>query len=314
MLDIQAEYGLKPPQFFALQALDEPVPMSSVANVLRCDRSAVTWITDRLEERGYVERRSDERDRRVKLLALTEEGKRVREEIRRRLAVPPDALAQLSRVEQRELRDLLRKALERVVPAEHAAFLRGVNVGRHHRVSGAELRAVFEGAGLTEVATFRASGNVVFSGAADAARIEAALEAALGYEPKVFLRTAGEMRAIATHAPFPAATVAGSKGKLRSRCFPPSRPRRRGRRCWRWPRRTTRSRSATASCTGCQAAAPRDGARPEHDRDAGRPDHPADMGTVEQLAAVLPSPAIPAAVSARAARRRSAAHRPRPGS
>lgn len=111
MLDIQAEYGLKPPQFFALQALDEPVPMSSVANILRCDRSAVTWITDRLEERGYVERRSDERDRRVKLLALTEEGARVRDEIRRRLAVPPDALARLSRAEQRELRDLLRKAL-----------------------------------------------------------------------------------------------------------------------------------------------------------------------------------------------------------
>src|SRR5256714_12022708 len=62
MLDIQAEYGLKPPQFFALQALDEPVPMSSVANVLRCDRSAVTWITDRLEERGYVERRADAHD------------------------------------------------------------------------------------------------------------------------------------------------------------------------------------------------------------------------------------------------------------
>jgi len=112
MLDIQAEYGLKPPQFFVLQALDEPMPMSSVASVLRCDRSAVTWITDRLEERGYVERRSDERDRRVKLLALTEEGWRVREEIRSRLAVPPDALANLSRADQRELRDLLRKALD----------------------------------------------------------------------------------------------------------------------------------------------------------------------------------------------------------
>src|SRR3954451_5339458 len=112
MLDIQAEYGLKPPQFFALQALDEPVPMSSVANVLRCDRSAVTWITDRLEERGYVERRADPSDRRVKLLALTEEGVRVREEIRRRLAVPPEALvSHLSRAEQRELRNLLRKAL-----------------------------------------------------------------------------------------------------------------------------------------------------------------------------------------------------------
>jgi DNA-binding MarR family transcriptional regulator len=113
MIDIQAEYGLKPPQFFALQALDEPVPMSSVANVLRCDRSAVTWITDRLEERGYVERRSDERDRRVKLLALTDEGRRVREEIRARLSTPPEALTRLTRAEQRALRDLLRKALER---------------------------------------------------------------------------------------------------------------------------------------------------------------------------------------------------------
>jgi DNA-binding MarR family transcriptional regulator len=111
MLDIQAEYGLKPPQFFALQALDSPVPMSSVAHVLRCDRSAVTWITDRLEERGYVERLADPADRRVKLLALTAEGKRVRDEIRARLAVPPDALARLSRAEQRTLRDLLRKAL-----------------------------------------------------------------------------------------------------------------------------------------------------------------------------------------------------------
>jgi MarR family transcriptional regulator, organic hydroperoxide resistance regulator len=113
MLDIQAEYGLKPPQFFALQALDEPVPMSGIANMLRCDRSAVTWITDRLEERGYVERRSDENDRRVKLLALTDEGRRVREEIRARLSTPPAALKRLSTAEQRELRDLLRKALDR---------------------------------------------------------------------------------------------------------------------------------------------------------------------------------------------------------
>ena len=113
MLDIQAEYGLKPPQFFALQALDEPAPMSSIANLLRCDRSAVTWITDRLEERGYVERRSDERDRRVKLLALTDEGRRVREEIRARLSTPPQQLERLTRAEQRQLRDLLRKALDR---------------------------------------------------------------------------------------------------------------------------------------------------------------------------------------------------------
>jgi DNA-binding MarR family transcriptional regulator len=113
MLDIQAEYGLKPPQFFALNALDEPAPMSTIATLLRCDRSAVTWVTDRLEERGYVERRSDERDRRVKLLTLTEEGRRVRDELRARLATPPEALTSLTREEQRTLRDLLRKALDR---------------------------------------------------------------------------------------------------------------------------------------------------------------------------------------------------------
>src|SRR3954471_8191694 len=113
MLDVQGEYGLKPPQFFALDALDEPAPMSAIADMLRCDRSAVTWITDRLEERGYVERQSDPRDRRVKLLVLTDEGRRVREEIRSRLSTPPAALHRLSRAEQRELRDLLRKALDR---------------------------------------------------------------------------------------------------------------------------------------------------------------------------------------------------------
>jgi uncharacterized protein (DUF1697 family) len=103
--------------------------------------------------------------------------------------------------------------------AEYAAFLRGINVGKAHRVDGAELCARFEELGLRDVATFRASGNVVFD-AADAAagelgaRIEAGLEAALGYEVAVFLRTAGEIRAIAAHEPFAAAQVGASKGKL----------------------------------------------------------------------------------------------------
>src|SRR3954463_9448116 len=72
MLDIQAEYGLKPPQFFALQALDQPLPMSGAATWLRWEGGGWRWIPDRLEERGYVERGADPADRRVKLLALTE--------------------------------------------------------------------------------------------------------------------------------------------------------------------------------------------------------------------------------------------------
>jgi uncharacterized protein (DUF1697 family) len=103
--------------------------------------------------------------------------------------------------------------------AEFAAFLRGINVGKAHRVGSAELQACFEEQGLREVGTFRTSGNVVFDCDGELAgeltsRIEEGLEKALGYEVAVFLRTAEEMRAIAAQEPFKAAKVEGSKGKL----------------------------------------------------------------------------------------------------
>ena len=99
-----------------------------------------------------------------------------------------------------------------------AAFLRGINVGGH-RVKGPELCAVFEGLGCTEVSTFRASGNVVFDADPEpegelAARIEAALEKALGYEATTFLRSAAEIAAIAAAEPFEGAALERSKGKL----------------------------------------------------------------------------------------------------
>jgi DNA-binding MarR family transcriptional regulator len=111
MLAVQGEYGLKPPMVFALQELDEPKPMGKIAQLLHCDNSNVTWITDRLEERGLVERRSDPNDRRVKLIALTDEGRRVRDEISSRLAEPPAEFLALSKDDQRALRDILRRAL-----------------------------------------------------------------------------------------------------------------------------------------------------------------------------------------------------------
>lgn len=111
MLSIQGEYGLKPPMVFALQELEEPKPMGRIAQLLQCDNSNVTWITDRLEERGLVERRADPRDRRVKLIALTGEGRRVRDEITARLSEPPPEFMALSKEDQRLLREIVRRAL-----------------------------------------------------------------------------------------------------------------------------------------------------------------------------------------------------------
>jgi MarR family transcriptional regulator, organic hydroperoxide resistance regulator len=104
------EFDLVPPHWIALQALDEPKPMGEIAKRLACDSSNVTWITDRLEERGLVERQPAEHDRRVKLLVLTPEGRRLRDRIEKRLAEPPQPIASLSRSDQRGLRDILRRA------------------------------------------------------------------------------------------------------------------------------------------------------------------------------------------------------------
>jgi uncharacterized protein (DUF1697 family) len=100
----------------------------------------------------------------------------------------------------------------------YVAFLRGINLG-NRRIKSPELVAHFERMGLEDVATFRASGNVVLvDPAAETesklrARIEAELDERLGYDVAVFLRSAKEVTAIAAREPFPAAAIERSKGK-----------------------------------------------------------------------------------------------------
>jgi DNA-binding MarR family transcriptional regulator len=110
---IAAEFELSPPQVMALRHLDpaEPKPMSELAWALRCDNSNVTGIVDRLEDRGLVERRPADHDRRVKMLRVTERGADVRRRLAERLSEPPEALARLSPEDQRALRDIMRRAL-----------------------------------------------------------------------------------------------------------------------------------------------------------------------------------------------------------
>ncbi len=103
--------------------------------------------------------------------------------------------------------------------ADFAAFLRGVNLGRHRRVSNAELKACLESLGLNGVSAFRASGNLAFSAGDEpqaelGERIEQRLEASLGYPVEVFLRTAREVRAMAAEQPFEREVLETSRGKL----------------------------------------------------------------------------------------------------
>lgn len=111
MMDANQELELSPPQGIVLRFLDEPRPMGELAALMRCDNSNMTGIVDRLEERGLVERTAAERDRRVKLIALTERGREIRDELNRRMAEPPEVIERLSLADQRALRDILRRGL-----------------------------------------------------------------------------------------------------------------------------------------------------------------------------------------------------------
>jgi len=103
--------------------------------------------------------------------------------------------------------------------SRYVAFLRGMNLGGR-RIKNEELRRHFEGMGFEEVATFRASGNVIFSSngreaeAKLAQQVEAELDERLGYDVPVFLRSIEEVAAIAAQRPFDPELVEKSKGKL----------------------------------------------------------------------------------------------------
>jgi len=91
----------------------------------------------------------------------------------------------------------------------YIAFLRGINLGKR-RLTMDVLRARFEELKFTGVATFIASGNVVFSSkSAEAAKlarqIESQLKKKLGYTVDTFLRTREEVAAMAAFRPFSAA-------------------------------------------------------------------------------------------------------------
>jgi MarR family transcriptional regulator, organic hydroperoxide resistance regulator len=111
MMALGQEFELSPPQSIVLRLLDEPRPMGELAQQMHCDNSNLTGIVDRLEERGLVQRTQAEGDRRVRLIALTDDGRAIRDELNRRMAEPPEPLTGLGEADQAELRDILRRSL-----------------------------------------------------------------------------------------------------------------------------------------------------------------------------------------------------------
>jgi len=109
-----AEFDLSPALCHVLHLIEpgRPLPMSRLADTLSCDASNVTGLVDRLESRGLVERQTSAQDRRVKVLALTPAGMRLRAQVLSRMAERSLPLSKLSIAQQRTLVKLLEALVE----------------------------------------------------------------------------------------------------------------------------------------------------------------------------------------------------------
>lgn len=104
------EFKLTAMQGHALRMLEplKPVAMSALADTLACDASNVTGIIDKLESRGLIARQGADNDRRIKMLAVTDKGRRLREQLCARMMVPPEAVMAIPEDARRRLAAVLR--------------------------------------------------------------------------------------------------------------------------------------------------------------------------------------------------------------
>jgi uncharacterized protein (DUF1697 family) len=85
----------------------------------------------------------------------------------------------------------------------YVAFLRAINTG-NRRIKMAGLRALYEDLGYSDVATYIASGNVIFDAPSPPlpAELELGFAERFGFTSEVFLRSGEEIRSIVVAVPW----------------------------------------------------------------------------------------------------------------
>jgi MarR family transcriptional regulator, organic hydroperoxide resistance regulator len=110
--DEASRYGVTPTQLTVLKMLHEigDLSLGTLSREIHAHNSTVTGIVDRMEAAGLVERARSDEDRRVWIIRLTAQGKKVAERVR----VSPwetlrHALAALPATDQERLTSILKK-------------------------------------------------------------------------------------------------------------------------------------------------------------------------------------------------------------
>jgi DNA-binding MarR family transcriptional regulator len=118
-VDVASSLDLTPGDLHTLLSLEPGTPraMRTLADTLHCDPSNVTWLIDRLEGHGFVERRTHLRDRRVKTVELTEAGIEAQAQARARMAEAPAELVDLDAADLQRLVAILDQVEPPPLPA-----------------------------------------------------------------------------------------------------------------------------------------------------------------------------------------------------
>jgi len=119
--DIAEKYELTTMQSAALTMLkpDEPQAMRALSDYFMCDASTVTGLVDRMEARQLITRSNHPTDRRVKLLALTDEGLKIKESIMNETLRNEDE--RLKKILTDDERNVLQNLLTRLLNEEPTA-------------------------------------------------------------------------------------------------------------------------------------------------------------------------------------------------
>ncbi|MFD0883520.1 MarR family winged helix-turn-helix transcriptional regulator [Streptosporangium algeriense] len=108
---VAEELGITASQVIALRELSEPITARELASRMSCEPSNATFVLDRLEQQGLIQREPHPTDRRAKQIVLTASGQRCRAGVLERLSAA-SPLTRLTADQQKSLRDLLQALID----------------------------------------------------------------------------------------------------------------------------------------------------------------------------------------------------------
>ena len=114
MAAIMEKKNMTPVQGMFLSVFDDKtaISMNYLAHLMGCDASNITGLVDRLDSQGIIERVADPKDRRIKLIKLSEKGRKYRKNMLESLSEAEAAdMQKLTTAEQEQLKRIIDKLI-----------------------------------------------------------------------------------------------------------------------------------------------------------------------------------------------------------